>query len=206
MERGGVYVVANIRGGGEYGPRWHQAAQKENRQKAFDDFTAVIKKLISSNVTTSKYLGLRGGSNGGLLTSVMLVQQPRLMNAVVSLVPLTDMLRFHKLLAGASWREEYGDPDKDSDHKFLKKYSPYHNLKNNRKYPKPFFLTSTQDDRVHPAHARKMAAQMEQFGHDFYYFENTDGGHGVSTTPLEKAQREALIYTYLHKQLKHADK
>jgi prolyl oligopeptidase len=201
LARGGAYVVANIRGGGEYGPAWHQAALKENRQRAYDDFIAVAEDLIRRKVTSPKHLGIRGGSNGGLLTGVMLTQRPDLWNAVVVQVPLLDMKRFNKLLAGASWMAEYGNPDTD-DWSFISAYSPYQNVKPDVNYPKAFFTTSTRDDRVHPAHARKMVARMREMGHDLLYFENTVGGHAGASDNTQAARNEALIYTYLWDQLK----
>ncbi len=200
VARGGAYVVANIRGGGEYGPAWHQAALKGNRQRAFDDFIAVGEDLVKRKVTSPDRLGIRGGSNGGLLTGVMLTQRPDLWNAVVVQVPLLDMKRFNKLLAGASWMGEYGDPDTD-DWAFIREYSPYHNLHKDVDYPKPFFTTSTRDDRVHPAHARKMVARMNEMGHELLYYENTVGGHAGASDNPQVARNEALIYSYLWDQL-----
>ena len=200
LSRGGAYVVANIRGGGEYGPAWHQAALKENRQRAYDDFIAIGEDLVRRGITTPAHMGIRGGSNGGLLTGVMLTQRPDLWNAVVVQVPLLDMKRFNKLLAGASWMAEYGDPDTD-DWEYIKEYSPYHNLDPDAKYPKAFFTTSTRDDRVHPAHARKMVARMNEMGIDLLYFENTVGGHAGASDNTQSASNEALIYSYLWDQL-----
>lgn len=200
LAKGGVYVMANIRGGGEYGPRWHQAALKENRQRAYDDMTAIAEDLIANDVTSAEHLGVRGGSNGGLLTGVMLTQRPDLWGAVVVQVPLLDMKRFNKLLAGASWMGEYGDPDTD-DWEYIKEYSPYHNIKKDVVYPKAFFTTSTRDDRVHPAHARKMVARMKEMGHDLYYYENTVGGHAGASDNTQVARLQALIYSYLWDQL-----
>jgi len=200
LAKGGAFVVANIRGGGEYGPAWHQAALKENRQRAYDDFIAVAEDLVERGVTDPRHLGIRGGSNGGLLTGVMLTQRPDLWNAVVVQVPLLDMKRYHELLAGASWMAEYGDPD-TSDWEFIREYSPYHNLDPDADYPKAFFTTSTRDDRVHPAHARKMVARMKEMGHDLLYFENTVGGHAGASDNTQAARNEALIYSYLWDQL-----
>lgn len=200
VARGGAYAVANIRGGGEYGPAWHRAALKANRQRAYDDFIAVGEDLIKRKVTSPDRLGIRGGSNGGLLTGVMLTQRPDLWNAVVVQVPLLDMKRFNKLLAGASWMGEYGDPDTD-EWTFIREYSPYHNIHKDVDYPKPFFTTSTRDDRVHPAHARKMVARMTEMGHDLLYFENTVGGHAGASDNTQAARNEALIYSYLWDQL-----
>lgn len=200
LQRGGAYVVANIRGGGEYGARWHQAALKENRQRAYDDMAAVAEDLIERGVTSAEYLGVQGGSNGGLLTGVMLTQRPDLWGAVIIQVPLLDMKRFNHLLAGASWMDEYGNPDTD-DWEYIKEYSPYHNIKKDAEYPTAFFTTSTRDDRVHPAHARKMVARMREMGHDLYYFENTVGGHAGASDNTQAARVQAMIYSYLWDQL-----
>ena len=196
LARGGAYALANIRGGGEYGPRWHRAALRENRQRAWDDFIAVAEDLVARGVTTPEHLGIRGGSNGGLLTGVMLTRRPDLFGAVVVQVPLLDMKRYHRLLAGASWMGEYGNPDTD-DWEFIAEYSPYHNLDPEADYPRAFFTTSTRDDRVHPAHARKMVARMQAMGHDVLYYENTVGGHAGASDNAQRARVEALIYTYL---------
>lgn len=200
LKRGGAYVMANIRGGGEYGPAWHHAALKENRQRAYDDFIAIGEDLIARGITSPEHLGIQGGSNGGLLTGVMLTQRPDLWNGVVIQVPLLDMKRYNKLLAGASWMGEYGDPDTD-DWSFIKEYSPYHNLDPDADYPKPFFTTSTRDDRVHPGHARKMVARMNEMGHDLLYYENTVGGHAGASDNEQVARVQALIYSYLWDQL-----
>jgi prolyl oligopeptidase len=201
LERGGVYVVANIRGGGEFGPNWHQAALKRDRQRAFDDFIAVAEDLIRRNITSPRRLGIMGGSNGGLLMGAMLTQRPDLFRAVVIQVPLLDMLRYHTLLAGASWMAEYGDPDQPGEGEFLRHISPYHNLRPGVAYPEPFFVTSTKDDRVHPGHARKMAAKMAAMGLSFLYYENTDGGHSAAANLRERARRTALEFTYLSQKL-----
>lgn len=201
LEKGGALVVANIRGGGEYGPRWHQAALREKRQVAFDDFASVSKDLIKRKLTTSAQLGIMGGSNGGLLVGTSFVQNPELYGAVVCAVPLLDMLTFHRYLAGASWMEEYGNPD-THDSEYISRYSPYQNVKAEVKYPEVFFVTSTLDDRVHPGHARKMAAKMTDMGHKIYYFENTEGGHAASSNLKQKARIQALEYTYLWKKLR----
>lgn len=202
LERGGVYVVANIRGGGEYGPAWHRAALKEKRQNAFDDFYAVAEDLIARKVTESKALGIQGASNGGLLTGVALTQRPELFGAVVSRIPLLDMRRYNKLLAGASWVGEYGNPDKPEEWAYISKYSPYQNVKQGVDYP-PFFLTtSTKDDRVHPAHARKMMAKMLGQGHaDLYYYENIEGGHGGAANNEQAADQQAMIYAFFAEKL-----
>ncbi|MBX3187833.1 MAG: S9 family peptidase [Labilithrix sp.] len=201
LERGGVFVQANLRGGGEYGPAWHEAAMKHKRQNAYDDMIAVAEDLVKRGVTTPKTLGIMGASNGGLLTSVMLTQRPDLFGAVVSKVPLTDMQRFHKLLAGASWMSEYGDPDKPEDWSALAKYSPFHNVKRGAAYPPMFFTTSTKDDRVHPAHARKMVAKLESLGHQPLYYENIEGGHGGAADIKQRAYVDALVYTFLASRL-----
>jgi prolyl oligopeptidase len=201
LEKGGVYALANIRGGGEFGPRWHQAALTVHRQIAYDDFIAVAESLIARKVTSPKRLGIMGGSNGGLLVGATFVERPELFSAVVCQVPLLDMLRYHKLLAGHSWMAEYGDPDDASMAAAISKYSPYQNVKPGVKYPKVLFITSTKDDRVHPGHARKMVARMESQGHDVLYFENTQGGHGAAANLDERVQRNALEYTYLFERL-----
>jgi len=201
LERGGTYILANIRGGGEFGPRWHEAARKANRQRAYDDFIAVAEDVIRRKVTSPQHLGIQGGSNGGLLMGVMLTQRPDLFGAVVCQVPLLDMRRFHKLLAGASWVDEYGNPEQSAEWEYISKYSPYQNVRRDRKYPKVLFTTSTRDDRVHPGHARKMVARMKEYGKDVLYFENIEGGHGGSADNKQAAFMNALAYTYLWKQL-----
>jgi prolyl oligopeptidase len=201
LERGGVYVVANIRGGGEFGPAWHRAGLKENRQLVYDDFIAVSEDLIRRGITSPSRLGISGGSNGGLLTGVAMTQRPDLYNAVVINVPLLDMQRYNKLLAGASWMAEYGNPDIPEEWEFIRQYSPYHNVGADAEYPVALFTTTTRDDRVHPGHARKMAALMEDLGHDLYYFENTEGGHGAGVTSEQRARMHALTYTYLWERL-----
>jgi prolyl oligopeptidase len=201
LERGGTYVLANIRGGGEFGPQWHRAGLKEHRQRIYDDFIAVSEELIRQRVTSPAHLGIIGGSNGGLLMGVALTQRPDLYNAIVIENPLLDMQRYSHLLAGASWMAEYGDPDKPDQWAYISKYSPYQNLRIGTKYPKVMFTTTTRDDRVHPAHARKMAAKMESLGYPFYYFENTEGGHGAGVTNEQRAKSLALTYAYLWHQL-----
>ena len=200
LERGGVYVLANIRGGGEFGPQWHRAGLKENRQRIYDDFAAVSEELIRRKITSPEHLGIMGGSNGGLLVGVAFTERPDLYKAVVIQNPLLDMQRYNHLLAGASWMAEYGDPDRPEEWAYISKYSPYQNLKAGTKYPQEMFTTTTRDDRVHPAHARKMAAKMESMGLPFYYFENTEGGHGAGVTNEERAKSLALTYAYLWKQ------
>jgi prolyl oligopeptidase len=201
LERGGVYVLANIRGGGEFGPKWHEAARKENRQRAYDDFIAVAEDLIGRRLTSPDHLGIEGGSNGGLLMGVMLTERPDLFKAVVCQVPLLDMRRFNKLLAGASWMDEYGNPDKPEEWGYISKYSPYQNVRRDRKYPRVLFTTSTRDDRVHPGHARKMVARMKEQGHDVLYYENIEGGHGGAANNKQSAYMSALAYTFLIKEL-----
>lgn len=201
LERGGVYVLANIRGGGEFGPAWHTAGLKGKRQVIYDDFIAVAEDLIGRKITSPRRLGIQGGSNGGLLMGVMLTQRPDLFNAVVCQVPLLDMLRYHKLLAGASWIDEYGDPDVAAERPWLEKMSPYQNLTQKSPFPEPFFMTSTKDDRVHPGHARKYAAKMESLGMPFLYYENIDGGHSAAANLVESAKQRALVATYLMQKL-----
>ncbi|KAB8045428.1 prolyl oligopeptidase family serine peptidase [Janthinobacterium aquaticum] len=202
LKQGGVYVLANIRGGGEFGPRWHQAALKENRQRAYDDFISVAQDLIKRKLTSPRHLGIMGGSNGGLLVGAVLTQRPDLFNAVVSQVPLLDMRRYNKLLAGASWMGEYGDPDVPEQWSYISKYSPYQNVFKDRKYPRTLFTTSTRDDRVHPGHARKMVAKMDEQGHDVLYWENTEGGHAGAANNDQQALMWAMTYTFLQKQLR----
>lgn len=200
LEKGGVYVVANIRGGGEYGPRWHKAALKANRHKAYEDFAAVAKDLVARKITSPEHLGAMGGSNGGLLVGNMLVQYPQLFGALVIQVPLLDMKRYSHLLAGASWMAEYGDPD-TSDWNYIKTFSPYQLFDPKRDYPSTFIWTTTRDDRVHPGHARKMAAKMLAADKDVRYFENTEGGHGAGATNEQTAHVWALTYAFLWNEL-----
>lgn len=203
LDRGGVYVVPNIRGGGEFGPRWHQAALKENRQRAYDDFAAVAEDLISKKITSPAHLAAMGRSNGGLLAGVALTQRPDLFNAVVSWVPLLDMQRYNKLLAGASWVGEYGNPDVPDEWAYIQRYSPYHNVKPEVTYPNVLFITSTRDDRVHPGHARKMAAKMMDQGHpNVWYYENIEGGHGGAANNAQTADIMAIIYSFMWDKVK----
>ena len=202
MEKGGVYVVANIRGGGEFGPKWHQAALKANRPRAYEDFAAVAEDLIAREVTTPRHLGIQGGSNGGLLMGNMLARRPELFGAVVCQVPLLDMKRYHNLLAGASWMGEYGNPDVPEEWSFIQGFSPYHMLRDRVKYPRTLFTTSTRDDRVHPGHARKMAAKMKEMDLDLLYYENIEGGHGGAADNKQAAFMSALAYTFLWNQLR----
>lgn len=197
FNKGGVLVVANIRGGGEFGPQWHTSATKANKQRSYDDFAAVAEDLIARKITSPKHLGISGGSNGGLLVGAVMVQRPELFGAVLCSVPLLDMRRYHKLLAGNSWMAEYGDPDKADEWAWISKYSPYQNVKAGVKYPKVLFTTSTRDDRVHPAHARKMAARMLEQGHDALYYENMEGGHGGAADNTQRAHLQALAYSFM---------
>lgn len=196
LERGGTLVVANIRGGGEYGPAWHQAALKQHRYRAYQDFAAVARDLVARGVTTRERLACQGGSNGGLLTGNMLTTYPGLFGAVVIQVPLLDMRRYTKLLAGASWIAEYGDPE-TSDWDFIRTFSPYHLLDETVDYPAVLITTSTRDDRVHPGHARKMAAALEGLGANVRYWENIEGGHGGAADNAQAARMNALIWTFL---------
>jgi prolyl oligopeptidase len=201
LEHGGVYVLANIRGGGEFGPAWHEAGLKTHRQLIYDDFAAVAKDLIARGVTSPRRLGIQGGSNGGLLMGVEFNQHPELWRAVDIQVPLLDMLRFEQIGAGASWVGEYGSVANPDERAFLASISPYHNLKPGVAYPEPFFVTATSDDRVTPVHARKMAARMEAMGLPFLFFENTDGGHSASANLEQRAERVALEFTYFARKL-----
>ncbi len=197
LERGGVAVLANIRGGGEFGPRWHQAALKANRHKSFEDFIAIAEDLVARKITSTAHLGIMGGSNGGLLVAAVLTQRPDLFKAVVCAAPLIDMKRYHKLLAGASWMSEYGDPDKPEEWAFIKTWSPYHNLKKDAGYTKVLLTSSTRDDRVHPAHARKMAAKMLDLGYPVFLYENIEGGHSGAADENQRAYINALEMAYL---------
>ena len=202
LERGGVFVSANIRGGGEFGPSWHQAGLKTKRQIIYDDFIAVAEDLIDKGITSPKHLGIHGRSNGGLLMGVMFTQRPDLFKAVAIGVPLLDMQRYHKLLAGASWVGEYGDPDDTgAEGDYIRNLSPYHNLRKGVDYPEPYIYTSTKDDRVHPGHARKFAQRLEDMGLPFVYYENIDGGHAGAANLEETAHSQALIYSYFYSKL-----
>jgi prolyl oligopeptidase len=202
LERGGAFVLANIRGGGEFGPKWHQAALKANRQRAYDDFIAIGEDLIARKITSTKHLGIQGGSNGGLLMGVMYTQRPDLWGAVLCEVPLLDMKRYNKLLAGASWMGEYGNPDVAEEWAYISKYSPYQNIDAAKTYPPILFTTSTRDDRVHPGHARKMAAKLLDLGKNVTYYENIEGGHGGSTNNQQAAFMDAIGYVFLWERLK----
>jgi len=202
LERGGVYALANIRGGGEFGPGWHQAALKELRHKSYEDFIAVAEDLVARKVTRPGRLGIEGGSQGGLLVGQAFTARPDLFGAAICSVPLLDMRRYHKLLAGASWMSEYGDPDDPDEWAFIKTWSPYHNLDAGADYPRVFFFTNTRDDRVHPGHARKMVAKMSAMDKQVYYYENTEGGHASGSNNDQKAYTWALAFSYLWKMLR----
>ena len=201
LSHGGIYVVANIRGGGEFGPAWHDAALKTNRQRAYDDFAAVAEDLQRRGLTTPKQLGILGGSNGGLLVSTLMVQRPDLFGAVVCQVPLIDMIAYTHIGAGASWVGEYGDPAIPAERDYILTYSPYQNVKKGVKYPPVFFVTATSDDRVTPVHARKMAARMMEQGHEVWFYENTDGGHSAAADHRQAAEMWGLSFVYLAEKL-----
>lgn len=203
LDKGGVYVLSNIRGGGEYGPLWHQAALKEKRQRAYDDFYAVAEDLFAKKITSPIHLGAQGGSNGGLLMGVCYTQRPDLFAAINCGVPLLDMHRYHKLLAGYSWIAEYGNPDEEVDGAFIRELSPYHKIDSSEKnYPMIFLNTSTKDDRVHPGHARKFAAKLKEYDFDYLYYENIDGGHAGASNLKEVAFMKAMDYAFFWKYLK----
>ena len=202
LARGGTYVLANIRGGGEYGPGWHTQAMREGRHKVAEDFAAVADDLVERGITTVAQLGARGGSNGGLLMGIMLTKYPEKFGALVCDVPLLDMKRYHLLLAGASWVAEYGDPDNPDDWEFISEYSPYQNISAGRHYPPVLFTTSTRDDRVHPGHARKMTAALEAAGHRVWFYENIEGGHAGAADNEQPAFKSALSYSFLWRMLK----
>jgi prolyl oligopeptidase len=206
VEQGGVYVLANIRGGGEFGPAWHDAGLKTHRQVIYDDFAAVAQDLIAKNITSPRRLGIQGGSNGGLLMGVQFTQHPELWNAVDIQVPLLDMLRFEKIQAGASWVGEYGSVSNPEERAFLASISPYNNLKPGVKYPTPLIWTTTKDDRVGPQHARKFAAKMADMGLPYYFFEVIEGGHGSGANIVQQVHTTALEYTYFSRQLMDADR
>ncbi|HEX8063525.1 MAG TPA: prolyl oligopeptidase family serine peptidase, partial [Allosphingosinicella sp.] len=201
LERGGVYALANIRGGGEFGPKWHDAGLGTKRQIVFDDFTAVARDLIARKITSPRKLGMRGGSNGGLLTGVTFTQHPELWNAALIEVPLLDMMRISKIAAGASWEGEYGSVEEPAVRAFWEKVSPYHNLRKGTAYPEPFIFTTTKDDRVGPQHARKFAARMAEMGLPFLYYENTEGGHASGANLKQQAHVSALEMIYLTRKL-----
>jgi prolyl oligopeptidase len=197
LARGGTYLLANIRGGGEYGPRWHTQAMREGRHLVAEDFAAVASDVVRRGITTVSQLGAQGGSNGGLLMGVMLTAYPQLFGALVCSVPLLDMRRFHLLLAGASWAAEYGDPDNPDDWSFISKYSPYQNISADTPYPPVLITTSTRDDRVHPGHARKMTAALQAAGHRVWYYENIEGGHAGAADNAQTAFKAALSFSFL---------
>ena len=201
LAHGGVFVLANIRGGGEFGPGWHQAAVGPNKQRSYDDFIAVAEHLIQTGVTTAAQLGIEGGSNGGLLVGAVMLQRPELFRAVLCQVPLLDMLRYHRLLAGASWVAEYGDPDDAAAWAGMARWSPYQNVRRGVRLPAVLLTTSTRDDRVHPGHARKMAARLREFGHTVLYWENLEGGHGGAADNEQRARMLALEYAFLKREL-----
>jgi len=201
LEQGGVFVMANIRGGGEFGPRWHNAGLKLDRMRVYEDFFAVSEDLIRRGYTSPRRLGIMGGSNGGLLMGVALTKRPELYRAIVIQVSLFDMIRYTRIGAGASWVGEYGDPAVPAERDMLLSYSPYQNLRPDQPYPPVFLVTSTKDDRVHPAHARKAAARLGELGHDYLYYENMDGGHAAAANLNERALRQALEFTYLMQRL-----
>ena len=201
LARGGTYAMANIRGGGEYGPSWHTQAIREGRHKVDEDFAAVAEDLVNRGITTVAQLGAQGGSNGGLLMGIMLTKYPEKFGALVCDVPLLDMRRYHLLLAGASWVAEYGDPDNPDDWAFISKYSPYQNISTSDQYPSVLFTTSTRDDRVHPGHARKMVAALQAAGHRVWYYENIEGGHAGAADNEQAAFKAALSYSFLWRTL-----
>jgi len=201
LERGGVYVLANIRGGGEFGPAWHDAGLKTHRQVIYDDFAAVAQDLIARKITSPRRLGIMGGSNGGLLMGVEFTQHPELWHAVDIQVPLLDMLRYEQIDAGTSWVGEYGSVSNPDERAFLASISPYQNLKSGVKYPEPFIWTTTKDDRVGPQHARKFAAKMSAMGLPYLFYEVTEGGHGSGANLKERAHTSALEFTYFARQL-----
>ena len=201
LARGGTYAMANIRGGGEYGPGWHTQAMREGRHKVAEDFAAVATDLVDRGITTVEQLGAQGGSNGGLLMGIMLTKYPEKFGALVCDVPLLDMKRYHLLLAGASWVAEYGDPDNADDWEFISEYSPYQNISATRRYPQVLFTTSTRDDRVHPGHARKMVAALQDAGHQVWLYENIEGGHAGAADNEQAAFKAALSYSFLWRTL-----
>ncbi len=201
LARGGTYVVANLRGGGEYGPGWHMSAVKERRHRVYEDFAAVARDLAARGIATRERLGIEGASNGGLLMGVMLTRYPELFGAIACQVPLLDMRRYHELLAGASWIAEYGDPREPEQWEHLRPFSPYHNVAPGRPYPPVLLITSTRDDRVHPGHARKMAALLAEHGYDVTYYENIEGGHGAAADNEQRALKSALVFEFLWRNL-----
>jgi prolyl oligopeptidase len=201
LDRGGVFVLANIRGGGEFGPAWHEAGLTIHRQRIYDDFSAVAQNLVTRKITSSARLGIEGGSNGGLLMGVEMTQHPEMYKAIAIEVPLLDMLRYEKIAAGASWVGEFGSVSVPAQRAFLASISPYNQLSPKVTYPEPLIFTTTADDRVGPVHARKFAARMEEFGKPFYYYELIEGGHDIGANLKEDAKTEAVIYTYFTRKL-----
>jgi prolyl oligopeptidase len=201
LARGGTYAMANIRGGGEYGPGWHTQAMRAGRHKVAEDFAAVADDLVNRGITTVEQLGAQGGSNGGLLMGIMLTKYPEKFGALVCDVPLLDMKRYHLLLAGASWVAEYGDPDEPDDWAFISEYSPYQNISTDRNYPPVLMTTSTRDDRVHPGHARKMTAALQAAGHRVWLYENIEGGHAGAADNEQVAFKSALSFSFLWRML-----
>jgi prolyl oligopeptidase len=201
LEAGNAYVVANLRGGGEFGPKWHQDAQGANKQRTWDDYIAVAEDLIRRKVTSPRRLGVIGGSQGGLLVGTAITQRPELFNAAIVQVPLFDMLRYHLIGAGASWKSEYGDPTKPEQRAWLEGYSPYQKLVPGVKYPTPFIHSSTADDRVTPVHGRKAAARLAELKQPYYYYENMEGGHAAAANLPETARRLAMEYVYANQRL-----
>ncbi len=201
LEHGGVFVLANIRGGGEFGPAWHEAGLKTHRQRIYDDFAAVGQDLVDRKITSPQHLGIMGGSNGGLLMGVEFNQHPDLWHAVVIQVPLLDMLGFEHIAAGASWIGEYGSVSVPAEREFLASISPYNNLDKKTDYPEPLIFTTTKDDRVGPVHARKFAARMEEYGKPFFYDEIIEGGHAAGANLKEQAGTYATTYIYLTRKL-----
>ena len=200
-ERGGAYILGNMRGGGEFGPNWHQSAIRENKQRTWDDFIAIAEDAIARGITSPEHLGIQGGSQGGLLVGTAFTQRPELFNAAIVQIPLFDMLRYHEIGRGASWIGEYGDPRIPEQRAWIEPYSPYQKLLEGKDYPAPFFWASTADDRTHPAHARKGAARVKELGQDYYYFEDTTGGHSGGVDNEQRARLQALQMIYLLQRL-----
>jgi len=201
LEKGGAYVLANLRGGGEFGPNWHQTAIRENKQRTWDDFIAVGQDLVDKGFTSPEHLGIQGGSQGGLLVGTAITQRPDLFNAAIVAIPLFDMLRYHLIGRGASWIGEYGDPRIAEQRAWIEGYSPYQKIAEGVDYPTPFLWASTADDRTHPAHARKGAAKLKELGQPYYYFEDMTGGHSGGVDNEQRAKLQALQYVYLMQQL-----
>ena len=201
VEKGGAYVLANIRGGGEFGPMWHQTAIRENKQRTWDDFIAVGEDLVKRGFTKPEHLGIQGGSQGGLLVGTAFTQRPDLFGAAIVQIPLFDMLRYHLIGRGASWIGEYGDPRIPEQRAWIEGYSPYQKIVAGVNYPAPFLWASTADDRTHPAHARKGAAKLKALGQPYYYFEDTTGGHSGGVDNDQRAKLQALQFIYLMQRL-----